>query len=196
MKKILLIDNYDSFTYNLVELVRQCCTKENLNFIIDVKRNDCFDLKEVSGYDKIIFSPGPGLPSEAGLMPEVVKNYYTTKPILGICLGHQCIGEVFGGELENMSKVMHGKGENTIIINQEFYIFKDLPNNFKTGRYHSWVVTKNNFPDCLEIIAEDDAGFIMALRHRDFDVVGLQFHPESVLTPSGTLLMTNWLKNE
>ena len=194
MKKILLIDNYDSFTYNLVELIRQCCEKEKLDFTIDVKRNDCFNLDEVEKYDKIIFSPGPGLPNEAGLMPEVVKKYHTTKPILGICLGHQCIGEVFGGTLANMSKVMHGKGENTKILDTDVYIFKNVPNDFKTGRYHSWVVTKNNFPECLEIIAEDDEGFIMGLKHKEYDVIGLQFHPESVMTPEGSILMTNWLK--
>lgn len=188
--KILIIDNYDSFTYNLVQLV-----KENSNHQITVLRNDAFELNQIEEFDKIILSPGPGLPLEAGLMPEVVRAYAPTKPILGVCLGHQCIGEIFGAKLKNLSKVVHGKGVETEIINSECYLFKNLPNMITTGRYHSWVVDQIDFPECLEVTAVDAENVIMALRHKVYDVQGVQFHPESVLTPVGKVIIKNWLEH-
>lgn len=188
MRKVLVIDNYDSFTYNLVQLVRESSDLE-----IDVVRNDKFEIDIVEEYDKVILSPGPGLPSEAGLMPEVVRRYAKDKQILGICLGHQCIGEIFGAKLKNLDTVIHGKGLVTTIIDENNYLFKGMPNKFESGRYHSWVVTKEDFPDTLEITAIDGE-VIMGLKHKEFDVQGLQFHPESVLTPQGEILLSNWLK--
>ncbi len=188
--KILIIDNYDSFTYNLVQLV-----KENSNHEIFVLRNDAFELDDIKQYDKIILSPGPGLPSEAGLMPEVVRSYAGIKPILGVCLGHQCIGEVFGAKLKNLSKVVHGKGVETKITNSETYLFKNLPKVIITGRYHSWVVDDLDLPDCLEVTAVDAENVIMALKHKVYDIQGVQFHPESVLTPVGKIIIKNWLEH-
>ena len=186
MAKIVIIDNYDSFTYNLAHLVKE------LGAEVSVYRNDQFELSQLEAFDKIILSPGPGIPSEAGLLLEVIKAYAGKKPILGVCLGHQAIGEVFGGQLENLSEVFHGVAiEGTQLGNDE--IFAGLPNRITMGRYHSWVVSKKDFPNCLAITAEDDAGQIMALRHKTYDVRGIQFHPESVLTPDGRTMLQNWL---
>lgn len=184
--KLVVIDNYDSFTYNLVHLVKE------LGADVDVKRNDQFQLSELEPYDKIILSPGPGIPSEAGLLLDVIKTYAGRRPMLGVCLGHQAIGEVFGAKLENLSQVFHGVATPIKLLGND-PIFNGLPRRIVVGRYHSWVVSKDGFPDCLEITAESDDGEIMGLRHKDFDIRGIQFHPESVLTPEGKTIMRNWL---
>ena len=186
MKKIVVIDNYDSFTYNLVHLVKE------LGAEVDVKRNDQFQLNELEPYDKIILSPGPGIPSEAGLLLDVIKTYAGKKPILGVCLGHQAIGEVFGAKLENLSEVYHGVA-TPVTLNDGAPLFAGLPKRIEVGRYHSWVVSHDGFPDCLEVTAESDEGQIMGLRHKTFNIFGIQFHPESVLTPEGNVIMRNWL---
>ena len=184
---IVIIDNYDSFTYNLAHLVRR------LGAATTVLRNDQFRLEALDPFDKIILSPGPGIPSEAGLLTEVIKSYAGCRPILGVCLGHQAIAEVFGGRLINLPEVYHGVAtEGTQFGNDP--IFAGLPPRITMGRYHSWVVDKEGFPDCLEITAESDEGQIMALRHRELPVHGIQFHPESVLTPDGQTILENWLK--
>lgn len=191
--KILVFDNYDSFTYNLVQLVEKITHRK-----VDVYRNDQIPLEKVSGYDKIILSPGPGIPVEAGLLLPLIKEYAATKSILGVCLGHQAIGEAFGGKLENLSSVFHGVATKIEVRSQESGVrsrlFDGLPNVLEAGRYHSWVVSRENFPQELEITAEDENGMIMALRHRTYDVQGVQFHPESVLTPSGEEILRNWLE--
>lgn len=186
--KIVIIDNYDSFTYNLAHLVNE------LGAEVTVYRNDQFQLNQLEPFDKIILSPGPGIPSEAGLLLDVIKAYAGKKPILGVCLGHQAIGEYFGGKLTNLSEVFHGVAtEGTQLAND--YIFDSLPRRIVMGRYHSWVVDRENFPDCLEVTAESDEGQIMALRHRHYDIHGIQFHPESVLTPEGRVMVDNFLKH-
>ena len=186
--KIVIIDNYDSFTYNLSHLVKE------LGAEVTVVRNDQFALPELEAYDKIILSPGPGIPSEAGLLLDVIKTYAGKKPILGVCLGHQAIGECFGAQLTNLSEVFHGVAtEGTQFGNDP--IFAGLPQRITMGRYHSWVVSKENFPSCLEITAESDEGQIMALRHREYDIHGIQFHPESVLTPEGRKIIENFLRS-
>lgn len=191
--RILIFDNYDSFTYNLVHLVEKITHEK-----VDVYRNDKIPMEDVKRYDKIILSPGPGVPAEAGLLLPLIKAYASTKSILGVCLGHQAIGESFGGKLTNLSSVFHGVATPITVNSQQSTVnrelFKDLPQTFEVGRYHSWVVDKENFPGDLEITAEDDNGFIMALQHKTFDVQGVQFHPESVLTPNGEKIMRNWLK--
>ena len=184
--KIVIIDNYDSFTYNLSHLVKE------LGAEVAVVRNDQFSLDEIETYSKIILSPGPGIPSEAGLLLDVIKTYAGKKPILGVCLGHQAIGEVFGASLENMKNVMHGVATPCDIISPDD-IFEGLPQRFTVGRYHSWVVSREGLPDCLEVTAVSDEGQIMALRHRELNVRGIQFHPESVLTPDGRRMIQNWL---
>lgn len=184
---VAVIDNYDSFTYNLVHLVR------SLGAQATVFRNDQFDLPDLADYDKLLLSPGPGIPSEAGLLLDVIRTYAATKPILGVCLGHQAIGEVFGARLTNLAEVFHGVATEGINLQRD-YIFRDLPPRITMGRYHSWVVERSSLPACLEVIAESDEGFVMALRHRDYDVHGIQFHPESVLTPQGATIVSNWLK--
>ncbi|MDY6318264.1 MAG: aminodeoxychorismate/anthranilate synthase component II [Prevotella sp.] len=186
MKKIVVIDNYDSFTYNLVHLVKE------LGAEVDVKRNDQFQLAELEPYNKIILSPGPGIPSEAGSLLDVIKTYAGRKPMLGVCLGHQAIGEVFGAKLENLSEVYHGVA-TPVTLKQDDVLFAGLPKRVEVGRYHSWVVSHENFPDCLEITAESDEGQIMALRHKKYNIFGIQFHPESVLTPDGKVIVKNWL---
>lgn len=186
MKNILLIDNYDSFTYNLVHLIK------SLGYEVDVFRNDAITLEEVGKYEKILLSPGPGIPSEAGILLEVVKTYAPTKSILGVCLGHQAIGEVFGAELINLKEVHHGIASEIEITTGDL-LFKGMKSTFEAGRYHSWAVSSDQFPANLEITAVDDSGEIMALRHRTYDVRGVQFHPESVLTPEGATIMKNWL---
>ena len=184
--KIVIIDNYDSFTYNLSHLVKE------LGAEVTVVRNDQFALPELEAYDKIILSPGPGIPSEAGLLLNVIRTYAGSKPILGVCLGHQAIGECFGAQLTNLSEVFHGVAtEGTQFGNDP--IFAGLPQRITMGRYHSWVVSKDGLPSCLEITAESDEGQIMALRHREYDIHGIQFHPESVLTPEGRKIIENFI---
>ncbi len=187
--KILIFDNYDSFTYNLVHLVKE------LGFTdVDVYRNDKIALEDVAQYDKIILSPGPGIPSEAGLLLPLIREYAGKKPILGVCLGHQAIGEAFGAKLSNLEDVYHGVATNIQVVKPD-YIFDELGSELEVGRYHSWIVSSDNVPDCLEITATDDNGKIMALRHREYDIHGVQFHPESVLTPAGEIIVRNFLKN-
>ena len=192
--KILIFDNYDSFTYNLVHVVEKI-----INDKVDVYRNDKIPLEKINDYDKIILSPGPGLPVESGLLLPLIKEYASSKSILGVCLGHQAIGETFGGSLVNLSTVYHGVATKIKVnperTKSENDVFNSLDSELEVGRYHSWIVSKENFPGDLEITAEDENGYIMALRHKTFDVQGVQFHPESVLTPMGEKMMRNWLKN-
>ncbi|MCT8340791.1 aminodeoxychorismate/anthranilate synthase component II [Flavobacteriaceae bacterium TK19130] len=187
--KILVIDNYDSFVYNLVHYL------EELDCDVVVKRNDRFSLEEVAAYDKILLSPGPGIPDEAGLLKPLLLHYYQTKPILGVCLGQQAIAEVFGGTIENLENVFHGVATKASILVEDEPLFKNIRSPFEIGRYHSWVVSKANFPPMLEIIAEDENGQIMALRHRKYDLRAVQFHPESVLTPEGKKIIQNWVRH-
>jgi anthranilate synthase component 2 len=187
--RILVFDNYDSFTYNLVHLVEKIT-----NTKVDVFRNDEISLEQVNDYDKIILSPGPGVPSEAGLLLPLIKQYAPTKSILGVCLGHQAIGEAFGGTLINLSTVYHGVATPIKVKSQKSKILKGLPEIIKVGRYHSWIISDENFPDELEVTARDDNGYIMALQHKTYDIQGVQFHPESVLTPDGEMIMRNWLR--
>ncbi len=185
-QRVVIIDNYDSFTYNLAHLVRQ------LGATVDVYRNDQFTLNQLEPFSKIILSPGPGIPEEAGLLMDVIRTYAGRKPMLGVCLGHQAIGEVFGGRLANLSEVYHGVAtEGTQFGNDP--IFAGLPRRIVMGRYHSWVVDRTGLPDCLEVTAMSDEGQIMALRHRNYNIHGIQFHPESVLTPDGATIVKNWL---
>ena len=193
MTRILVFDNYDSFTYNLVHLVEKITGAR-----VDVARNDRIPLEKVAEYDKIILSPGPGIPSEAGLLLALIREYAPAKSILGVCLGHQAIGEAFGGSLVNLSTVYHGVATPVKVLQDkhgfENGVFGGLPANLEAGRYHSWIVARESFPDELEITAEDELGYIMALRHKNYDVQGVQFHPESVLTPQGESMLRNWLK--
>ena len=189
MKKILVIDNYDSFTYNLVHYL------EDLNCQVTVYRNDEFTIDEIKNFDKILLSPGPGIPDEAGLLKEVIKTYAATKSILGVCLGQQAIGEVFGGSLTNLEKVYHGVATNVNILIDDEGLFDGLERQIEVGRYHSWVVNTADFPDILEITSVDESGQIMSLRHKTYDVRGVQFHPESVLTPNGKKILENWVLN-
>jgi len=184
--QVVIIDNYDSFTYNLAHLVRQ------LGASVTVMRNDQFQLRELEPFDKIILSPGPGIPSEAGLLLDVIRTYAGHKPILGVCLGHQAIGEVFGARLENLSDVFHGVA-TPCHLTAPSPLWEGLDSTITIGRYHSWVVSREQFPDSLEITAESDEGQIMALRHRHYAIYGIQFHPESVLTPDGATIVRNWL---
>ena len=186
--KIVIIDNYDSFTYNLSHLVKE------LGAEVSVVRNDEFELEALDAFDKIILSPGPGIPSEAGLLLEVIRHYAGRKPILGVCLGHQAIGEVFGGKLTNLSTVFHGVAtEGTQLGND--YLFDGLPERITMGRYHSWVVDREGWPEALEVTALSDEGQVMALRHREMDIHGTQFHPESVLTPDGRTMLENFISH-
>ena len=212
--KILVFDNYDSFTYNLVHLVEKI-----IHGKVDVYRNDELPMEKAKEYDKIILSPGPGIPSEAGMLLPLIKEYASSKSILGVCLGHQAIGEAFGGTLTNLSTVYHGVATKIEIVNRESSIvnrqsltgnaepdsrltipdsrnsvFEGLPDEIEVGRYHSWVVDEKNFPGELEITARDANNYIMGLQHKTYDVQGVQFHPESVLTPDGEKMMRNWLK--
>lgn len=187
--KILILDNYDSFTYNLVHYVEQ-----EFPGSVDVFRNDKIELAAVAGYDKILLSPGPGLPSESGILMDLIRMYAPTKDILGVCLGLQAIAEAFGGKLYNLDRVMHGVATNTILSQEQDPLFKDLPANFMAGRYHSWAVQKEEFPADLAVTAYDEQGTIMALKHRTYKVRGVQFHPESVLTEHGHLMIKNWLE--
>ena len=183
--KVVIIDNYDSFTYNLSHLIKE------LGAEVTVLRNDQFKLEDLEPFNKIVLSPGPGIPSEAGLLLDVIRTYAGKKPILGVCLGHQAIGEAFGGKLVNLSEVFHGVATPCHIVVDD-PIFSGLERSITIGRYHSWVVSKETFPDCLEITAEAD-GQIMALRHKTLNVRGIQFHPESVLTPDGKKMIQNWM---
>ena len=186
--KIVIIDNYDSFTFNLVHLVRE------LGCSPCVLRNDRFDPESLADFDKILLSPGPGIPSEAALMPEVIRRYAASKPILGICLGEQAIGEAFGGTLVNLETVYHGVQTPCRRVADD-YLLSGLPEEFPVGRYHSWVVDAATLPGCLECTAVSPEGLVMALRHRSLDLRGLQFHPESVLTPDGARILSNWLNH-
>lgn len=186
-ERVVIIDNYDSFTYNLAHLVKQLGAK------VEVFRNDQFTLNQLERFTKIILSPGPGIPEEAGLLMDVIRTYAGRKPMLGVCLGHQAIAEVFGGKLVNLKEVYHGIAtEGTQFGNDP--IFSGLPKRIVMGRYHSWVVDRAGFPDCLEVTAMSDDGQIMALRHRNYNIHGIQFHPESVLTPEGDTIVRNWLQ--
>lgn len=185
--KILLIDNYDSFTYNLFQYLEEAGAE------VSVVRNDQFNLADVAAYDKIVLSPGPGIPSEAGLLEDVIKTYADKKPILGICLGEQAIGEVFGGHLHNLAHVFHGVQTPAHIVADD-YLFNGLPRDIQVGRYHSWVVQSEGLPDCLEVTALSDERQIMALRHKVYDVHGIQFHPESILTPNGRTIIENFVR--
>ena len=187
MKKILIIDNYDSFTYNLVQYVEEIVGHE-----IDVYRNDKIEIMEVEKYDYIILSPGPGLPKDAGIMPIVIEKYSPTKKILGVCLGHQAIAEAFGGSLQNLDKVYHGVATD-MEVKKSDSLFEGISKVFKAGRYHSWIVNKIGFPDSLEVTAVDDGGEVMALAHKKYKVKGVQFHPESILTPQGKRIISNFL---
>ncbi|MDD6607079.1 MAG: aminodeoxychorismate/anthranilate synthase component II [Paraprevotella sp.] len=187
--RIVIIDNYDSFTYNLAHLVKE------LGAEVEVLRNDQFQIEDLLPYDKIILSPGPGIPSEAGLLLDVIRQYAPIKPILGVCLGHQAIGEYFGGHLTNLSQVFHGVS-STVSVTTPDYIYNELPDHIEVGRYHSWVVDTQAFPDCLEITSVSEEGQIMSLRHRQYDVRGIQYHPESVLTPDGQKIISNWLEHQ
>lgn len=185
--KLLVFDNYDSFTFNLVQLVEHIT-----GLSVAVVRNDQISLEQVGEYDKIILSPGPGLPEEAGLLLPLIRQYAPTKSILGVCLGHQAIGEVFGGKLINLQQVFHGVATPIRVI-REVPLFRGMEKTFSVGRYHSWVVARESFPEELEITAEDEQGYVMALQHRTYDVTGVQFHPESVLTLQGEQILRNWL---
>ena len=197
--KILVFDNYDSFTYNLVHLVEKITHQK-----VEVHRNDQIKLEEVKQFDKIILSPGPGIPCEAGLLLPLIREYASTKSILGVCLGHQAIGEAFGGALINLSTVYHGVATKIRLIKeqvsngknpgQQHDLFSDLPAELEVGRYHSWILSDENFPAELEITARDENNYIMAIQHRKYDVQGVQFHPESVLTPDGETILKNWLR--
>lgn len=186
--KIIILDNYDSFTYNLVHAVEKI-TKQK----IDVVRNDKVDVEYFAAYDKIILSPGPGIPDEAGILKPLIARWGAEKSILGVCLGMQAIGEVYGGQLANLSQVFHGVATTIIQADTQEKLFAGIPEIFEAGRYHSWIVERNSLPSELEITAIDKQGHIMALRHKQFDVRGVQFHPESVLTPLGEQMIANWL---
>lgn len=186
--KILLLDNYDSFTYNLVEVIRQ----ETPDVEVDVIRNDKITLEEVNKYDKVLLSPGPSVPENAGIMLDLIKRYGSEKPILGICLGHQAIGEAYGAKLLNIQPVMHGIQSEASL--DPHYLFEKVSSKIKIGRYHSWVIDEVDFPEELEILSRSDDGQIMAVQHKKYDVCGLQFHPESVMTPEGGRMLKNWIR--
>ncbi len=188
MKKILVIDNYDSFTYNLVHYLQE------MDCEVTVKRNDKLDINEVDKYDKILLSPGPGIPDEAGLLKSIIQRYAPTKSILGICLGQQAIAEVFGGKIENLNEVYHGVSSEIDRINDDMVLYKNLPQKMEVGRYHSWVV-KKELPKELIVTSIDKNGEIMSLRHKDYDVRSVQYHPESILTPKGKQILQNWVNN-
>lgn len=186
--KVLVFDNYDSFTYNLVQIIERILDQK-----VDVVRNDQITLEEVDQYDKIILSPGPGIPEEAGILLDLIKKYAPTKSILGVCLGQQAIAEAFGGNLINLSEIFHGVATTTDLVKEDTKLFKDLASGIEVGRYHSWAVNPESFPNELEVTAVDKDGMIMALQHRTYDVHGVQFHPESILTPDGEIIIRNFL---
>ncbi len=186
--KILVFDNYDSFTYNLVQMIEKIVGEK-----VDVFRNDQIALSDIEKYDKIILSPGPGIPEEAGILLDLIKKYAPTKSIFGVCLGQQAIAEAFGGSLINLTEIFHGVATNVNVIKENTKILRDLPEDFEAGRYHSWAVNTEDFPSDLEITAVDKDGMIMALQHKKFDVHAVQFHPESILTPKGYQILENFL---
>ena len=185
--KIAVIDNYDSFTFNLVHYL------EKNNALVTVFRNDELEIDELLEYDKILLSPGPGLPNEAGILLKIIETYHKTKPILGICLGHQAIAEFFGAKLENQKSVTHGEADEIFKTDENEDLFEDISNPITVGRYHSWIVSNDNFPDVLEITSVNNDNQIMSLRHKNYDIKGIQFHPESILTPNGETIIKNWL---
>lgn len=187
--RIVVIDNYDSFTYNLVHAIKKIS-----GLPVDVFRNDEIALEDLEKYDKMVLSPGPGLPEEAGLLLDIIRRFAPTKSMLGVCLGHQAIGEVFGGKLTNMNRVLHGMATPVTKTKIETQLFDGLPETFSAGRYHSWIVDQDGLPACLKVTSYDDQGLIMSMKHTDYDVEGVQFHPESVLTPLGEQMIANWLK--
>lgn len=186
--RILVFDNYDSFTYNLVQMIERI-----LNTTVDVVKNDQIALSEIDQYDKIILSPGPGIPEEAGILLDVIREYAPTKSILGVCLGQQAIAEAFGGSLINLTEIYHGIATPADFVRDNTKIFRNLSSGIEVGRYHSWVVNREDFPEELEITAIDKDGMIMALQHKTYDVHGVQFHPESILTPEGEVIIRNFL---
>lgn len=188
--KILVFDNYDSFTYNLVHYIEKITNKK-----VDVFRNDEISLEQIGQYDKIILSPGPGIPDEANLLKPLIKEYGTTKSILGVCLGLQAIAEVYGGKLKNLNKVFHGISSLMVQVEKDEAIFRDIPLEFEAGRYHSWIVDENELPECLKVSSRDKSGQIMSLFHTNHNVRGVQFHPESILTPLGEKMIKNWLES-
>lgn len=188
MPRILVFDNYDSFTYNLVHMVEHI-----LHARVDVALNDQCRLDQVAGYDKIILSPGPGIPSEAGMLLPLIREYAGKIPMLGVCLGHQAIAEAFGGSLLNLEDVYHGVATKITVTDPGWNLYRGLGPAFDAGRYHSWVVSPDGLPACLRVTAVDDKGMIMSMQHREFDISGVQFHPESVLTPLGERILRNWL---
>lgn len=188
MEKIVVIDNYDSFTYNLVHALNQISGED-----IDVIRNDKLQMEDLEKYTHIVLSPGPGIPGEAGRLKEIIETYAHSKRMLGVCLGHQAIAEVFGGELINIRKVFHGVSTMIQVLDPEDYLYRNLPGDFEGGRYHSWIVSDKNLPSCLKITARAEDGEIMGMSHTEYDVKGVQFHPESILTKMGTQLLTNWI---
>jgi anthranilate synthase component 2 len=186
--KILIIDNYDSFTYNLAHAFRKISGSP-----VEVVRNDAIEMNEVERFDKIVLSPGPGIPSEAGRLMDVIGRFAGRKSMLGVCLGHQAIGEFFGGHLLNLDRVVHGKATPVRITSRSSSLFRGIPDCFEAGRYHSWIVDGNDFPGCLEITSMDDENHVMSLKHKRYDVEGVQFHPESILTSQGEKMLSNWL---
>ncbi|MDQ0780891.1 aminodeoxychorismate/anthranilate synthase component II [Chryseobacterium sp. W4I1] len=188
--KVLVFDNYDSFTYNLVQIIERVLDQK-----VDVVRNDQITLEEIGKYDKIILSPGPGIPEEAGILLDLIKEYAPTKSILGVCLGQQAIAEAFGGNLINLSEIFHGVATSAELVKENTKIFRNLTSGMEVGRYHSWAVNPEGFPEELEITAVDKDGMIMALQHKTYDVHGVQFHPESILTPDGEVIIKNFLFN-
>jgi len=191
MKKIVVIDNYDSFTYNLVHAIDQLTGEKTAVF-----RNDQIALKDLDPFDKIVLSPGPGIPDEAGMLKEIIQHFAPDKSILGVCLGHQAIAEVFGGKLLNIHKVFHGVSTKIKVLNDRDYLFRDVPDIFEGGRYHSWIVSGDNLPDCFTVSAVAEDGEIMAISHNTYDVKGVQFHPESVLTEMGEKIISNWINRK
>lgn len=187
--KVLVIDNYDSFTYNLVHLLHECGEE------VEVWRNDKFKLEDVEAFDKILLSPGPGLPNEAGLLMDIIRKYGATKQILGICLGQQAIAEVYGGRLINLKKPVHGMASKVTVMQADELLFRGIPTTFLAGRYHSWAVSTDGFPSELEVTATDDSGVIMALAHKNLAIRGVQFHPESILSEYGKEMIQNWLND-
>ncbi len=191
MEKILVIDNYDSFVYNLVHYIEQLTTDK-----VDVFRNDEIHLKEIEKYNRILLSPGPGIPNEAGICLDLLKKFGPSKSILGVCLGHQAIGEAFGGKLTNLDKVYHGVATPITIIKKDDPLYRDIPEKIAVGRYHSWVVTRDDIPGCFDITSIDDNGIVMGISHKEYNVRGVQYHPESVLTEHGLKIIENWLNIE
>lgn len=187
--KILLLDNYDSFTYNLVHYL------ESLGAEVEVFRNDEIEIEDVKDYDKIVLSPGPGVPEQGGILKPLIKEYFDKKPILGICLGQQAIAEVFGGSLLQLDEVVHGVATPISVVVFDEILFRDLPQKLEVARYHSWVVNPKDFPDVLEVTSVDENGNIMSLRHKTYDVRAVQFHPESIMTPDGMKILENWIKS-